>query len=63
MHPEEAPRRSLTRRAVAVAIMGIAAYLLLKVVLHAIVGIFASVLWAVVAIVAIGAVIWAIRQF
>ncbi len=63
MHPEQAPRTSLARRAGAVAIIGIAAYLLLKVVLHVIVGIFASVLWAVVAIVAIGAVIWAMRQF
>jgi hypothetical protein len=60
---DDAPRTSLTRRAGAVAIVALAAYLLLKVVLHVIVGVVSSVLWAVVAIAAVVALVWASRQF
>jgi uncharacterized membrane protein YccC len=54
----EEPRPSLLRRAGAVLILAIAAFLLLKVILHVIMG----VVWIVVAVVAIGGIFWAIRQ-
>lgn len=59
---EDAPRPSLARRAVAVVIVCVAAYLILKLAVHLIVGIFASILWAVVAVVVIIGLIWALRQ-
>jgi hypothetical protein len=62
MLPEEAPPRSLARRAGGVAVLGLAAYLLLKVVFHVVVGIISGVLWALVAIAAVVAVVWALRQ-
>jgi hypothetical protein len=53
----EQSRPSLVRRAVAVAILAVAAWLLLKVVI----GIIASVAWIVVAVIAIFGVLWAIN--
>jgi hypothetical protein len=55
---EESPRPSLLRRAGAVLILAIAAFLLLKVILHVIMG----VVWIVVAVVAVVGILWAIRQ-
>lgn len=55
---EETPRPSLLRRAGAVLILAIAAFLLLKVILHVIMG----VVWIVVAVVAVVGIFWAIRQ-
>jgi uncharacterized membrane protein YccC len=55
---EESPRPSLLRRAGAVLILAIAAFLLLKVILHVIMG----VVWIVVAVVAVVGIFWAIRQ-
>jgi hypothetical protein len=62
MEDTDQERPSLARRAGGIVILGIAAYLLLRVVLHVIVGLAASVLWAVVAVAAIVGIIWAIRQ-
>jgi hypothetical protein len=55
---EESPRPSILRRVGAVLILAIAAFLLLKVILHVILG----VVWIVVAVVAVVGIIWAIRQ-
>jgi len=51
----EETRPSLARRAVAVLILAVAAWLLLKVVI----GIIASVAWIVMAVVAVVGVLWA----
>lgn len=48
---------SLARRAVAVVILAVAAWLLLKVVI----GIIASVAWIVVAVIAVFGILWAIN--
>jgi hypothetical protein len=49
--------KQLARRAVAVAILAIAAYILLKFVI----GIVTAIAWTVAAIVAVIALIWALR--
>ena len=48
---------SLAKRAVAVVVLAIAAWLLLKVVI----GIIASVAWIVVAVVAVVGILWAVN--
>ncbi len=53
----EETRPSLARRAVAVVIIAIAAWLLLKVVI----GIIASIAWIAVAAIAVVGVLWAIN--
>jgi hypothetical protein len=49
--------KQLARRAVAVAILAVAAYILLKFVI----GIVTAIAWTVAAIVAVIALIWALR--
>ena len=48
---------SLAKRAIAVVVLAIAAWLLLKVVI----GIIASVAWIVVAVVAVVGILWAVN--
>jgi len=48
---------SLVRRAIAVLVLAVAAWLLLKIVI----GIIASVAWIVVAVIAVVGVLWAIN--
>ena len=48
---------SLARRALAVVILAVAAWLLLKIVI----GIIASVAWIVVAVIAVVGILWAIN--
>jgi hypothetical protein len=48
---------SLARRALAVVILGVAAWLLLKVVI----GLIATVAWIVVAVIAVVGVLWALN--
>jgi hypothetical protein len=59
---QDAAGPSLARRAIAIVILAVAAYLILKVVLHVIVGLVASVLWAVIAVAAIVGLVWALRN-
>ncbi len=53
----ENTRPSLARRALAVVILALAAYFLLKIVI----GIIASVAWIVVAVVAVIGILWAVN--
>jgi hypothetical protein len=54
---EETKGPTLARRALAVVILAVAAWLLLKIVI----GIVASVAWIVVAVVAVVGILWAIN--
>ena len=57
MEDTQAKGPSLARRAIAVVVLAIAAWLLLKIVI----GIIASVAWIVVAVIAVVGVLWAIN--
>ncbi|MDX6670168.1 MAG: hypothetical protein QOI91_531 [Solirubrobacteraceae bacterium] len=57
MEKTEKTGPSLARRALAVIVLGVVAYLLLKVVI----GIIATVAWIVVAVIAVIGVLWALN--
>ena len=57
MEDTKAKGPSLARRAIAVVVLAIAAWLLLKIVI----GLIASVAWIVVAVIAVVGVLWAIN--
>ncbi|HVE69300.1 MAG TPA: hypothetical protein VNB64_12035 [Solirubrobacteraceae bacterium] len=57
MEETKAKGPSLVRRALAVVILAVAAWLLLKIAI----GIIASVAWIVVAVIAVVGVIWAVN--
>jgi hypothetical protein len=54
---EETSKSSITSRLIAVVILGVAAWVLLKIVI----GVVVAVAWTVAAIVAVIAVFWALR--
>jgi hypothetical protein len=58
---ESSPRPSLLRRALALLVLLAAAALILKLAIHAIVGIATVVLWGAAALAAVVAIVWALR--
>jgi hypothetical protein len=54
---EKKPGASLGRKAIAVVVLAIAAWLLLKIVI----GLIAGIAWIVVAVIVVGGVLWAIN--
>jgi hypothetical protein len=54
---DETTRPSLAKRALAVLVLALVAWILIKIVI----GIVAAVFWIVVAVVAVAAVLWAIN--
>ncbi|MEA2390564.1 MAG: hypothetical protein QOK31_673 [Solirubrobacteraceae bacterium] len=61
MESAESPRPSLLRRALALLVLVAAVALILKVAIHAIVGLATVVLWGAAALAAVVAIVWALR--
>jgi hypothetical protein len=57
----EAARPSLLRRALALLVLLVAVALVLKLAIHAIVGIATTILWIGVGLIAVVAIVWALR--
>jgi hypothetical protein len=61
MESAEADRPSLLRRALGVLVLVAAVALILKIAVHAIVGIATTIFWGVAVLAAVLAIVWALR--